>query len=331
MRHNAGMQPSDTTTSSPKVGIGAVAQRGNVADLAALCRDGAAVLTGAGISTASGIPDYRGVTGRARPANPMSHHDFVSSTTNRQRYWARSMVGWSSIDATHPNDAHRAVADLQRRGHLATIITQNVDGLHQAAGADDVVELHGTLAVVRCLHCGLEVERPWLQSELARVNPSWVDRTGITSADGDAHVADVDGFVVVDCPRCGGVLMPKVVFFGAGVPRDVVAHCYDVVERAPALIVLGTSLHVWSGLRFVRHAARHDRPVAIVNHGPTRADKLASVRLDADLPPVMAEVMRRIDARKGNGGIDVATDTGTGIGTGSGSDEVEAPRPAVHE
>lgn len=272
-------------------------ERGTIDDLAALCHDGAAVLTGAGISTASGIPDYRGVTGRRRPANPMSHRDFVSDPDRRRRYWARSMVGWASFGKTEPNAAHRAVADLQHAGHLGTVITQNVDGLHQAAGAVDVVELHGTLSIVTCLHCDLEVDRTWLQSELAAANPHWVGRTATSTADGDAQVDDVGDFRVVACPGCAGVLMPRVVFFGAGVPRDTVARCYRIVEEAPALVVLGTSLQVWSGLRFVRHAARDGRPVAIVNHGTTRADDLATVRLDQDLCSVMPAVARALAAR----------------------------------
>lgn len=293
MRNNGSM-PVLRTTPPPLVHAD---ERGTIDDLAALCHGGSAVLTGAGISTASGIPDYRGVTGRQHRANPMSHRDFVTDPDRRRRYWARSMVGWATFGTTEPNPAHRAVADLQHAGHLGTVITQNVDGLHQAAGATDVVELHGTLSVVACLDCDLEVDRAWLQSELAAANPHWVGRTATTTADGDAQVDEAGDFRVVACPRCDGVLMPQVVFFGAGVPGDTVSRCYRIVEQAPALVVLGTSLHVWSGLRFVRHAARHGRPVAIVNHGTTRADDLATVRLDEDLCEVLPTVAELLPGR----------------------------------
>ncbi|HKJ55259.1 MAG TPA: NAD-dependent protein deacetylase [Nitriliruptoraceae bacterium] len=261
--------------------------RGSLPDLHALVDDGAAVLTGAGISTASGIPDYRGATGRLRPSTPMTHRDFVGSATNRQRYWARALVGWQSFGRTEPNPGHTAVASLQATGRVGTVITQNVDGLHQQGGARDVVELHGSLWRIRCLDCTGMHPRTWLQRELAARNPDWRDRRGDTLADGDAAIADTAGFEVVGCPDCDGVLMPDVVFFGAGVRRDIVEACYRAVEQAPALIVLGSSLHVWSGLRFVRRAAEVGRPIAIVNHGPTRADDLATVRLDADLCQVL--------------------------------------------
>nr|WP_274387423.1 NAD-dependent protein deacetylase [Salsipaludibacter albus] len=271
-----------------------VATKGSVDELVDLVRDGGVcVLTGAGISTASGIPDYRGVTGRARPATPMRHADFVGSADNRRRYWARSLVGWKTFGDIEPNRGHRAVAALESAGLVDRVITQNVDGLHQSAGSREVVELHGTLATVSCLHCGQQFPRADLQVELRRRNPDFVQRPGTVSADGDAHVADDRSFVVVDC-RCGGPLMPDVVFFGAGVPRPVVQRCYRMVEECDALVVLGSSLFVWSGLRFVRHAARHDRPVAIVNHGPTRADELATVRLDDDLTTVLEQVRARL-------------------------------------
>lgn len=274
-----------------------VATRGTIDDLVDLVAAGrVCVLSGAGISTASGIPDYRGVTGRARPASPMRHVDFVSSAANRRRYWARSLVGWRTFGQVRPNPAHRAVADLQRGQWVDRVITQNVDGLHQAAGSTGVVELHGTLDTVTCLQCGRRSSRADLQAELGRRNPSFADRIGAISADGDAHLADDASFEVVDCP-CGGPLMPDVVFFGAGVPRPVVQRCYRLVESCGSLLVLGSSLFVWSGLRFVRHAARNDRPVAIVNHGPTRADGLATVRLDDDLSAVMTAVCDRLGGR----------------------------------
>ncbi len=272
----------------------AVTTRGSVDDLVDLLGDGGVcVLSGAGISTASGIPDYRGETGRSRPATPMQHVDFVTSARNRRRYWARSLVGWKTFGDVEPNAGHRAVADLQRAGIVDRVITQNVDGLHQRAGAADVVELHGTLATASCLDCGQVTDRNHLQEELRRRNPHVAARTGAVSADGDAHLAEVDDLEVVDC-RCGGPYMPDVVFFGAGVPRPLVETCYRAAEDCRTLLVLGSSLFVWSGLRFVRRAVQHDHAVAIVNHGPTRADDLATIRLDADLSEVLATVRDRL-------------------------------------
>lgn len=267
-----------------------VATRGSVGDLVDLvATGGVCVLTGAGMSTASGIPDYRGVTGRARPATPMRHADFVTSAANRRRYWARSLVGWKTFGEVGPNTGHDALADLQRAGLVDRVITQNVDGLHQRAGSSDVIELHGTLATVSCLGCGTTVDRADLQHKLRARNPEVAERVGVVSADGDAHLdADAD-FVVVDC-HCGGPFMPDVVFFGAGVRRHLVDTCYRSVQECASLLVLGSSLFVWSGLRFVRRAAEHDHPVAIVNHGPTRADDVADIRLDADLTDVLTVV-----------------------------------------
>jgi NAD-dependent SIR2 family protein deacetylase len=267
-----------------------VATRGSARDLRDLvAAGGVCVLTGAGMSTASGIPDYRGATGRARPASPMRHGEFVSSAEARRRYWARSLVGWKTFGDVRPNDGHHAVADLEHAGLVDRVITQNVDGLHQRAGSQQVVELHGTLSTVTCLDCGRTVPREDLQARLRARNPELAARVGVVSADGDAHLSPDASFEVVDC-RCGGPLMPDVVFFGAGVPRPIVETCYRLVEECSSLLVLGSSLFVWSGLRFVRHAVRHDHPVAIVNHGPTRADELASIRLDADLTDVLTSL-----------------------------------------
>lgn len=286
-----------------------VATRGCVQDLVDLVgAGGVCVLTGAGMSTASGIPDYRGVTGRARPATPMRHGDFVTSADNRRRYWARSLVGWKTFGEVEPNAGHHALADLQRAGLVDRVITQNVDGLHQRAGSRDVVELHGTLATVSCLDCGATVARADLQRRLRSSNPAVADRVGVVSADGDAHLDADEDFQVVDC-TCGGPFMPDVVFFGAGVRRDLVDTCYRSVEDCASLVVLGSSLFVWSGLRFVRRAAQHDHPVAIVNHGPTRADEVAAIRLDEDLTDVLAVVRdclvpARSAAAPGPGGPD---------------------------
>jgi NAD-dependent SIR2 family protein deacetylase len=251
---------------------------------------GVLVLSGAGLSTESGIPDYRGPTGLALRATPMTYQTFTGSASARRRYWARSHVGWRRIARAVPNDGHRAVAELGRRGLLTGVITQNVDGLHQAAGLAEVTELHGSLHRVVCLSCGRRTSRADLEGRLAAANPGW-DPGSITSVnpDGDAALADsaIESFRVVDCLACQGVLKPDVVFFGENVPPARAQACYALVEGARALVVLGSSLTVMSGLRYVRHAAKLGRPVVIVNQGPTRGDQHATAILDAPLGPAL--------------------------------------------
>jgi NAD-dependent SIR2 family protein deacetylase len=246
---------------------------------------GALILSGAGLSTESGIPDYRGPTGLARRAQPMTYQEFTGSAAARRRYWARSHYGWRHVAGALPNAGHRAVAELQRRGLLSGIITQNVDGLHQAAGAQRVIELHGRLDRVVCLGCGQRTSRETLAQRLRAANPGWAGRVTEFSADGDAVVADdqAELFEVADCEDCGGLLKPDVVFFGENVPRPRVEECYALTGRASVLLVLGSSLTVMSGYRFVRHAAKLAIPVAIINRGPTRGDALARLILDAPL------------------------------------------------
>ena len=258
------------------------------------------ILTGAGISTESGIPDYRGETGRARPATPMTYQDFVATEAARQRYWARSHLGWRLIAEAQPNSGHRAVAHLQATGLLSGLITQNVDGLHQAAGSPEVVELHGGLDRVVCLNCRTLSDRSELDERLAEANPN-VDRTaGIgVKPDGDVDLsADViEGFRIVDCLDCGsGPLKPDVVFFGENVPPERVAHCYALVASCRLLLVLGSSLTVASGFRFARRAQNSGVPVAIINKGQTRADSLACLRMDASLGPTLTEVVAMVGA-----------------------------------
>jgi NAD-dependent SIR2 family protein deacetylase len=244
---------------------------------------GVVLLTGAGLSTESGIPDYRGETGRARRGEPMTYQTFTASAAARQRYWARSHLGWRHIAGAAPNDGHRAVAALERHGLLAGIITQNVDGLHQAAGAAAVTELHGSLHRVVCLSCWQRTSRPALDERLRAANPAWHELAAEINPDGDVSLEETAGFVVADCLSCGGVLKPDVVFFGESVPKSRVDACFSRVSAASSLIVLGSSLTVFSGLRYVRHADKLGIPVVIVNQGPTRGDPLASVRLDAPL------------------------------------------------
>ncbi|GAA4948956.1 NAD-dependent protein deacetylase [Nonomuraea thailandensis] len=267
-----------------------------MAELAELVAPGrVAVLSGAGLSTESGIPDYRGPTGRARRAEPMTYQRFVGSAEARRRYWARSHVGWRQIGAARPNAGHRAVAELERRGLLAGIVTQNVDGLHQAAGARRVIELHGGLDRVVCLSCRERTPRAELERRLREANPGW-EASGRINPDGDAVLTDeqVAGFRVVGCAGCGGLLKPDVVFFGENVPRPRVDECFAVVGGARALLVLGSSLAIKSGLRFVTKAAGLGIPIAIVNQGPTGGDADATLTLDAPLGPTLTDLAAQL-------------------------------------
>jgi NAD-dependent SIR2 family protein deacetylase len=251
---------------------------------------GVVVLSGAGLSTDSGIPDYRGPSGTQRRHSPMTYQAFVGSGHARRRYWARSYLGWRQIAGAQPNSGHLAVAQLQARGLIDGIITQNVDGLHQAAGASDVIELHGGLDVVICLSCGLREGRTSLDARLRDANAEFVAAVGRINPDGDAELSDdqLDDFVPVGCGSCASdLLKPDVVFFGENVPRPRVDECYARVEAAASLLVLGSSLTVMSGLRFVRRAAALDIPVAIVNQGQTRGDPLADLKIDAPLGDVL--------------------------------------------
>ncbi|WP_133740465.1 NAD-dependent protein deacetylase [Actinorugispora endophytica] len=262
--------------------------------LADLVSDGdVVVLSGAGLSTESGIPDYRGESGRRRRAEPMTYQAFVGSAEARRRYWARSHLGWRHIARAAPNAGHRAVAALQDLGLVAGIITQNVDGLHQAAGARDVVELHGGLDRVLCLGCGRRTPRGAFDERLRSANPHWRARADGVNPDGDAALADdqVASFRVLDCLDCGGVLKPDVVFFGENVPGPRVRECYALTERAGTLLVLGSSLTVMSGYRFVRRAAEHSVPVTIVNQGPTRGDAQALLTFDAPLGEALTALL----------------------------------------
>ena len=251
---------------------------------------GAVVLSGAGLSTESGIPDYRGPTGALRSTTPMTYQQFVSSPAGRQRYWARSFLGWAQIAHARPNAGHRAVAGLQEQGLLDGVITQNVDGLHQAAGARDVIELHGGLDLVICLGCGKREARASLDVRLRELNPDFHARSTRVNPDGDAEIADdqLAGFVMAPCRYChADLLKPDVVFFGENVPKPRVETCYALVERARCLLVLGSSLTVMSGLRFVRRAAKLGIDVTIVNQGPTRGDPLGDLKLDVPLGAVL--------------------------------------------
>lgn len=253
------------------------------------------VLTGAGVSTDSGIPDYRGPD--AVPRQPMTYQDFIATPANRQRYWARAHLGWSRMGGAEPNFTHRFLAERQDR--LVGLITQNVDGLHEKAGSLDVVDLHGRLDRVLCLDCGDVTSRAEVQTRLDALNPGWTDQEVTIAPDGDVDLEDTAGFVVADCTQCGGRLKPDVVFFGESVPKPKVNHCFDLVERAgregAALVVLGSSLQVMSGLRFVRRAAKDGTEIVIINRGPTRGDELADVRIDDGV----AQTLRRLSPAVG--------------------------------
>jgi NAD-dependent SIR2 family protein deacetylase len=263
---------------------------------------GVVVLSGAGISTESGIPDYRGPSGQLRARLPMTIREFMSSEQARRRYWARSYVGWQRITRAQPNAGHLAVATMQQSGVVDSVITQNVDGLHQAAGARDVIELHGGLDHVVCLDCGARSLRAELNERLQSVNGELVGEITRVNPDGDVELPDelVASFVLVGCECCGSdLLKPDVVFFGENVPRARVARCFELVERASSLLVLGSSLTVMSGLRFVHRAAARGIPVAIVNEGTTRGDEYADVRLDGPLGEVLPALTRDATASAG--------------------------------
>ena len=254
------------------------------------------VLSGAGLSTESGIPDYRGPTGAARPSTPMTYQAFTGDPAARRRYWARSHLGWRLIARASPNAGHRAVADLQRSGLLRGVVTQNVDGLHQSGGARAVVELHGSLDRVVCLGCRTLSQRGELDRRLRAANPGFDARVTAVNPDGDVDLPEeaLAGFRPVDCALCGGMLKPDVVFFGETVPADRVQRCFELVEGAGLLLVLGSSLRVMSGYRFVLRAAKLGIPVAIVNQGETRGDAAATVRVDAPLGQVLPALARAV-------------------------------------
>ncbi|GGR66843.1 NAD-dependent protein deacetylase [Streptomyces roseolus] len=258
---------------------------------------GVLVLSGAGISTESGIPDYRGEGGSLSRHTPMTYQDFTGDARARRRYWARSHLGWRTFGRARPNDGHRAVAAFGRAGLLGGgVITQNVDGLHQAAGSEDVVELHGGLDRVVCLDCGDTSPRRELARRLEEANPGFDPVPAAINPDGDADLTDeqVAGFHVMPCVVCGGVLKPDVVFFGETVPAERVERCRELVRGAASVLVLGSSLTVMSGLRFVRQAAQAGTPVLIVNRDPTRGDTLAAARVALPLGEALTSVAERV-------------------------------------
>lgn len=254
------------------------------------------VLTGAGCSTESGIPDYRSPGGLWKDHKPIQYHEFINSMDKRRRYWARSMVGWKSFARATPNATHHALATLEAAGHIEQILTQNVDRLHQAAGSRQVLELHGTNHQVRCLGCGDRMPREQMQALLEQQNGAWSAQAIAVAPDGDAALTteDFSNFEVPQCPRCGGMLKPDVVFFGENVPPERVATAFDWLQKATALWVVGSSLTVWSGYRFARAAAEAGKPVALLNIGPTRADDLATLKLEARCGELVPRLVNRL-------------------------------------
>jgi NAD-dependent SIR2 family protein deacetylase len=239
------------------------------------------VLTGAGCSTDSGIPDYRDADGGWKRAQPVQFRAFMDEPLTRKRYWARSLIGWRRFGRAKPNDAHRALAALERQGRIELLVTQNVDGLHQAAGSKAVVDLHGRLDTVRCMGCERRSAREELQYELLERNPDWAHLDAREAPDGDADLQGLDfsSFDVPACDRCGGLLKPDVVFYGESVPRERVEKAMRAVGEADAMLVIGSSLMVYSGYRFAREAAAVGKPIATINLGRTRADGFLSLKV----------------------------------------------------
>lgn len=309
------MIPSSDAQPTPRPGIGRVPQwapipsheygrrssQHEITDVLELLQEGrVAVLTGAGMSTQSGLPDYRGRD--AQPRTPMTFHEFTSSKSARQRYWARSSVGWPRFTQAEPNAAHLALSELARHLDFTGLITQNVDGLHQKAGSKNVIDLHGRLDRVICLDCGATTDRDALQERLLAANSGLAARIdelaqdARQAPDGDAEVDRVDGFVYAACATCGGTLKPDVVFFGESARRDLVDAAFAAVAEADVLLVLGSSLSVQSGLRFVRQALRDGKGVVIAGDGPTRADDRDVIRVYArleELLPAWVDMARK--------------------------------------
>ncbi|WP_038580976.1 NAD-dependent protein deacetylase [Dyella japonica] len=250
------------------------------------------VLTGAGCSTDSGIPDYRDTHGGWKRPQPVTYQAFMAEKATRQRYWARSLVGWRRFGRARPNATHHALARLEQHGRLTTLLTQNVDGLHQAAGHREVIDLHGRLNEVRCMGCTVRLPRDTFQQALVELNPAWALLDAGDAPDGDADLEgrDFSTFDVPPCPHCGGVLKPDVVFFGENVPRERVDAAVTSLNEADAMLVVGSSLMVFSGYRFAAAAARAGKPIAAVNMGKTRADPLLSLKIEQSCAEALAFV-----------------------------------------
>jgi NAD-dependent SIR2 family protein deacetylase len=263
------------------------------------------VLTGAGCSTGSGIPDYRDSEGAWKRRPPMNFRTFMDDAAARRRYWARGMIGWRMFGNVAPNAAHRALAALERQGRFSVLVTQNVDGLHEAAGSSNVVDLHGRMDQVRCTACGHLLPRTRMQDWLESLNPAWqeLDATNAPDADADLDGIDFSGFQVPPCPVCGGVLKPDVVFFGETVPPDRVVRANEGLAQADAVLVVGSSLMVYSGYRFVAAASRNAVPMAAINLGRTRGDTLFSLKIEQPCAEALSELLTLLPEGQGNGPV----------------------------
>ncbi|SEI16077.1 NAD-dependent protein deacetylase [Tardiphaga sp. OK245] len=256
------------------------------------------VLTGAGCSTNSGIPDYRDTDGNWKRTQPVTFQAFMGEELTRQRYWARSLIGWRRFGQARPNDAHHALARLEQIGKCEVLLTQNVDRLHQAAGSKKVIDLHGRLDLVRCMGCERRIQRDEFQHEMGRLNTGWLDLDAAVAPDGDADLEGVDfaSFVVPACEICGSILKPDVVFFGENVPREFVDAALGHLHNADAMLIAGSSLMVYSGFRFVQAAMRAEIPIAAVNLGRTRADEFLSFKVEDRCEDALAFLLQPADA-----------------------------------
>lgn len=250
------------------------------------------VLTGAGVSAGSGIPEYRDEFGEWKRPAPVQFKDFITRERTRQRYWARSLVGWRWFNRADPNICHRALAEWEATGRIEQLVTQNVDRLHQRAGSQTVIDLHGRLDRIICLDCGAQIDRDAFQQQLIDDNPMFAEQTAEIAPDGDAYLEHVDfsRFRVPQCDACGGTLKPDVVFFGETIPKVRVDQAIAALHRADALLVIGSSLMVYSGFRFCRVAAEHDIPIAAINPGRTRADHLMTLKIERRFEQVLSDM-----------------------------------------
>ena len=254
------------------------------------------ILTGAGLSSPSGIPTYRNDQGEWQRSDPIQHQQFVGDEYQRRRYWARSLAGWKYVADALPNAAHEALVSLERLGHAQTLVTQNVDRLHQRAGHRNVIDLHGRIDRVVCRSCNASFERSDLQFELERLNPGFNGHSGEARPDGDAEVVEnrLEDFQVPGCVECDGMLMPDVVFFGGSVPKSRIARVSEAIDQSDALLVAGSSLMVYSGFRFCRQAHEQGKPLLILNRGCTRADELATLKVEGDCAELLPALARKL-------------------------------------